>query len=118
MPYADKNKKKENDRKWYVRTGGFTGERKEQSVRTTLLRRYGITPERQEEMRAEQGNKCSICEEEFTGSPHTDHDHKTGRVRSLLCGKCNQAIGLLDEDPTRMRKAADYIERHKNENLH
>lgn len=40
-----------------------------------------------------------------------DHCHETGRVRGVLCSRCNAALGLLDDEPCRLRAAADYIER-------
>lgn len=39
-----------------------------------------------------------------------DHDHRTGDVRSLLCGKCNKSLGIMDEDPDRIRKLLAYAE--------
>jgi len=41
-----------------------------------------------------------------------DHCHATGRIRGLLCAKCNQAIGLMKDNPIFLRRAADYVERH------
>jgi hypothetical protein len=39
-----------------------------------------------------------------------DHDHKTGKVRGLLCHKCNKSIGGLQDSVVLLRKAADYLE--------
>lgn len=39
---------------------------------------------------------------------HIDHDHETGKVRGLLCGGCNTALGHLKEDVDRIRGLADY----------
>jgi len=39
-----------------------------------------------------------------------DHDHYTGEVRGWICGRCNAALGLLEDDPFVVRAALDYIE--------
>ena len=44
---------------------------------------------------------------------HIDHDHTTGKVRGVLCHACNTSLGLLNEDPQRLRDLATYIERHR-----
>lgn len=40
---------------------------------------------------------------------HIDHDHKTGRIRGLLCQDCNFALGQLRDDPARVRQLLAYI---------
>lgn len=63
-------------------------------------------------MLVDQNGKCAIC-----GCPPPekkrlciDHDHKSGEVRSLLCGQCNTGIGLMRDSPDILRRAADYLE--------
>lgn len=77
---------------------------------------YGITPDTYEAMLTAQDNRCAIClSPQWPGKgnrPHVDHDHSTGKVRGLLCGKCNAALGHMDDDPTRLRAAAAYVEAH------
>lgn len=70
-------------------------------------RRYGISVER---ARALQESPCHVCGG-ATETAHIDHCHKTGLVRGALCGRCNRALGLLDDDPERIRALAGYIER-------
>jgi hypothetical protein len=74
-----------------------------------LKRNYGISSEEYESMLAEQKGACYICGEVSEGKLAVDHDHKTFKVRKLLCGKCNTAIGLLKEDTTIIENALNYI---------
>ncbi|MGY1812429.1 endonuclease domain-containing protein [Blastococcus sp. SYSU D00820] len=76
-----------------------------------FYRRYGLTPEGIADLRARQGNRCAICADSDPG--HIDHDHVGGRVRGLLCERCNLALGLLRDDPQLMRSAAAYVEIHR-----
>jgi len=77
------------------------------------MRKFGITIEDYERMLEEQGGGCRICHDPppENGSLHVDHDHKTGKVRALLCVKCNNAIGALGEKYELFQAAADYIDR-------
>ena len=54
---------------------------------------------------------CAICgENRGVGIIHIDHDHVTGELRGYLCGKCNMAFGLMEENAAWLRKMADYKE--------
>lgn len=77
---------------------------------TRRLRKRGLTPERYESMLAEQGGRCAVCERERPLD--IDHCHKSGRVRALLCGPCNRALGFLDDDPVIAEKALAFLRRH------
>lgn len=70
------------------------------------LKAHGLTIEQFKEMVEMQSGKCAICGNPPAGTKmekrlHVDHDHQTGKVRSLLCGACNRAIGLLRDEPQR-----------------
>jgi len=58
-------------------------------------------------------DKCQVCFAQET--IHVDHNHKTGIVRGFLCGGCNRALGILKENPIRIRQLADYIEERNKE---
>lgn len=63
-----------------------------------------------------QNGKCAICGCVLNSSRYTrfagDHDHKTGKLRGLLCSNCNTALGLLKDSPIRLKQALTYLERH------
>jgi hypothetical protein len=76
---------------------------------------YGISLPDYEELLQEQGGVCAICARPPRGRRplDVDHDPDSGKVRGLLCGNCNRAIGLLDENPELFDRAKDYIARFK-----
>lgn len=87
----------------------------------TLWNSYGLTVEAFQDLLRSQGGGCRICATvpESPYSLHVDHDHaccntrkkSCGKcVRGLLCSPCNTALGLLADDPVRLRAAADYLE--------
>jgi len=61
---------------------------------------------------AHQDGGCAICGRKPTRIRlAVDHSHATGLLRGLLCFRCNRGYGLFhDEDPIRLRKAAEYLE--------
>lgn len=81
---------------------------------------FGITLDQYEAMHSEQGGVCACCGlpesaiHNKTRAPKrlsVDHDHATGEVRGLLCGRCNTALGLLDDDPSKIRALIAYLSR-------
>ncbi len=76
-----------------------------------LMRQYGLTIGDHESLVAAHDNRCAICKVQADdGKPlHIDHDHKTGRVRGLLCGHCNRGIGLFRDNPAVLRRAIEYL---------
>lgn len=86
-----------------------------------LLKSYRMTLEAYEALLDSQGGGCRICSTRPSApySLHVDHDHSccSGRstscgqcVRGLLCSSCNTALGLLADDPIRLRSAVEYLE--------
>ncbi len=85
-----------------------------------LLSHYGITLADFNAMRESQGGVCAICREKPTkgqtkvcGGLYVDHDHDTGAVRGLLCTNCNQGLGHLKDDVTRLQNAIEYLKSHE-----
>lgn len=79
-----------------------------------LLRTYNMTPADYTELLESQSGKCAICGTTSSGGRykkyfHVDHEHTTGRLRGLLCSRCNISIGKFNDDSVLLQKAADYL---------
>lgn len=81
--------------------------------RTWLKTRYGLTVKDYDDMFAAQGGICAICGTDQPGGRagrfHVDHCHRTGRVRGLLCSKCNFGLGAFDDVAGRLENAIAYL---------
>jgi RNase P subunit RPR2 len=86
-----------------------------------LKRTYGLTSEEYQELFTLQNGACAAWgQPETANDPRTkqiknlqvDHCHTTGKVKALLCKECNNALGLLHDDPTRIRLLLQYAELH------
>lgn len=75
------------------------------------LKKYNLTKEIYQELKIFSNNQCNICEQNFVPYEYIDHCHTTGKIRGLLCGKCNTAIGSMRDNPILLRKAAEYVEK-------
>lgn len=71
--------------------------------------RYGLTVEQVKEMERQQNGRCAICAADL-GNYHIDHNHKTGKVRGLLCHACNLKLPLV-ESPDLLQAAINYLKR-------
>jgi hypothetical protein len=84
----------------------------------SLLAKFNITLDQYEEISALQGHVCAICKKpETLINPRSgktrrlsvDHDHATGKIRGLLCDKCNRGLGQFDDNPDFLLNAHNYI---------
>jgi hypothetical protein len=78
---------------------------------TNLRHRYGIGISEYEELLNRQDFKCATCETQHTNKKplHVDHEHATGKIRGLLCGSCNRALGLFKDSQENLHKAIAYL---------
>jgi hypothetical protein len=130
MPYTDPEKARESKRAYYWRhraeviertsawrranpesmrkaTRKWARENPDRVKDSGLRHRYGIGLSEYTAMHEAQGGKCGICLRPKRLC--VDHDHATTRVRGLLCVTCNQAIGMLDDDPALLFRAIRYL---------
>ena len=82
-----------------------------------LKRIYGITLDDLKKMLELQEYRCKICGAELElasgrknkKTPFVDHDHKTGRIRGVLCYSCNLVLGSAHDDPGILENAIEYL---------
>jgi hypothetical protein len=75
-----------------------------------LLRKYNLTKDEYNNLLEKQLNRCAICLLEISGrNIHTDHSHTTGKVRGLLCQKCNMGLGCYKDNVNLLQKAIEYL---------
>lgn len=99
---------------------GYSGRCRECQRALVRKFKFGVTQDRYDAMLAEQAGVCAVCERVETDLSRSrrpkplsvDHCHETGRVRGLLCSRCNIAIGLVGDDPNLLRKLIGYLSAH------
>lgn len=72
------------------------------------IKRYGIDINGYNKLYQKQGGRCAICFKEYD-KLDIDHCHFTNRIRGLLCGSCNRALGLMKDNSEFLLKAIDYL---------
>ena len=90
----------------------------EQRRKYGLKRSFGISQEFYNDLFSSQEGKCSICEvhqSELKRALSVDHCHDSGKIRGLLCAKCNTALGLFGDRADNLKRATSYIEKHMSE---
>jgi hypothetical protein len=94
-------------------------ELKKNSIRQKC-RRYGLSVAEFGVMLGKQEGLCAICGTNDPGSNNhgkqsfcIDHDHATGKLRSLLCDTCNKGLGTFKDSAAVLMAAASYLDRHR-----
>lgn len=88
-------------------------ERRKATKRKNDLAAYGLTIQDFDALLAQQNNSCAICKGPPAGKYSVfvvDHDHRTNKVRGLLCSICNMGIGLLKDNVEVLKAAVLYLE--------
>lgn len=80
-----------------------------------LKRKYGITFEQYNEMLKKQKDKCAICLKDKTNfkiSLAVDHNHQTGKIRGLLCIRCNHLLGNAFDNIKILKQSILYLKKY------
>jgi hypothetical protein len=114
MAYKNEQRAREYRQKYYRQVVVPRIKRDPDSQRKSHLKiAYGITLEDYNRMFNKQGGCCAICgkhQSELRKKLHVDHNHKTGKVRGLLCQNCNSVIGQSYENREILNNAILYLE--------
>jgi hypothetical protein len=81
------------------------------------LRRKNLTEVQLSQITRQQDNRCAICRKPETSKHQSgtirklavDHCHETGKLRGLLCTKCNTGLGLFNDDWLLLDNAIEYL---------
>lgn len=101
--------KKEYDKQWRKNNAAINYMYHRKSHLKTA---YGLTYEAYSKMWQEQEARCKICgigQENLKLTLSVDHDHKTGKVRGLLCRSCNGMLGLAKDNVEILNNAIKYL---------
>lgn len=93
----------EQHRKWKATTNYLT------DYKLKLKTKYGLSYEDYLVILEKQNNKCAICGVTPTRRLDVDHNHETGKVRGLLCPKCNRALGSFNDNIVYLSRAIEYL---------
>jgi len=98
------NSKTTNGKKW--------------AFKSRIMFKYKLSLDDYNKMYTEQNGKCAICNNPETRGRYKklyiDHSHVTGKVRSLLCHRCNSILGFTNESIATLQKIIQYIQTHNN----
>jgi hypothetical protein len=85
--------------------------RRTEAQERLIVKKYGITEDQYQAILALQNGVCAICNRhQRICRLSIDHCHKTGKVRGLLCRRCNRNIGRFFDSPQVLHRAAEYLE--------
>lgn len=89
-----------NKKGWYYR-------------RALVLRKYGLTLDDYDVMLRKQNGVCAIClsPPKKNKAFNVDHCHTTGKIRGLLCFRCNFGLSFFREDSETFKRALKHLKR-------
>lgn len=108
--HNNKDKRKAQNKAWIASNKAKFGSSYRRN--RTLRAKYNITLEEWEVLFNSQSRCCAICKSPTTGVAgwHTDHCHKTGKIRGILCNNCNHGLGNFNDSVVLFYGAIKYLE--------
>lgn len=120
--FRTKNKRKKYIKQQRIKNRGYHIEKnkiwymnnynKEKIRNAHLKSKYGITIDEYNNLLKKQNYKCDICKNKYNNKNLcVDHNHTTGKIRGLLCNKCNFIIGCSNENIEILKNSIKYIKK-------
>ena len=112
---TDENWQASYQKRWYYLCKDCDKQRQREraaaSPKRRFYKRYGLDLQQYTSLVERSGGVCEICSSPQTNGKELciDHCHETGRVRGLLCTKCNMALGLFNDNVGLLDKAKEYL---------
>jgi len=91
---------------------------RQRDIQEYRLKKYGLTVDDFNQLLKKQNGRCAICGTRITfgvGKHAVDHDHVTSKVRGILCGYCNVALGLVQDNMETLQNMIEYLHRNRKE---
>ena len=95
----------------------YRADNRQKHYRQEIVRKYGVESFWFDEQLQRQSNACVCCKRQFEWidkqtTPHVDHCHLTGKVRAILCNRCNTVLGLCEDNKELFKNLTGYLECH------
>lgn len=100
-----REQKREYAKTWYIKN-------KDRKKEYHIRKAFGIDISKYNIILKNQNNKCAICDidnNNLNRSLVIDHCHKTGKIRGLLCGRCNLMLGNIKDNKNILKKMIKYL---------
>jgi hypothetical protein len=114
----NRGKARENSRRWreknLVRSREYARRYRTDEGSTYYEDKYGITMAERDAMYEFQKGLCGVCGKPLEETYHVDHDHVSGKVRSLAHGYCNLLLGVVEKKRELIAKIFVYLEKHNS----
>jgi len=112
---SSKKSKLKNPDKYKSQAKRWKQKNPEKTQNNRLKSRFGISIHDYNKKLVEQKKVCAICRKlcGLGRNLAVDHCHASGKIRGLLCSKCNLGLGLFKDDTILLATAKKYLEKHK-----
>lgn len=107
-------KRREKDPNYYGDSYRKRVKRSPDYMKIRRIERYNISVQDYNNLLEKQNHSCAICgihSTKIRGRLHIDHDHITGKVRGLLCLKCNSGLGMFNDNIEIINNCIKYLKR-------